>query len=172
MTTTSPTTSGLSLPTSTSGASRLLDRAIRTTADTTPLVARVALGAVMFPHGAQKALGWFGGYGLSGTMGFFTGQMGIPAPFAAAAIAAEFLGAIGLVTGTLSRVAAFGIACVMAVAVLTVHLKAGFFMNWSGAQAGEGFEYHLLAIGLALIVMLKGGGKYSVDGLIGPRLGR
>ncbi len=129
MTTTSPTTSGLSLPTSTSGASRLLDRAIRTTADTTPLVARVALGAVMFPHGAQKALGWFGGYGLSGTMGFFTGQMGIPAPFAAAAIAAEFLGAIGLVTGTLSRVAAFGIACVMAVAVLTVHLKAGFFMN-------------------------------------------
>jgi putative oxidoreductase len=138
----------------------------RTSADLGPLVARVALGAVMFPHGAQKVLGWFGGYGLSGTMGFFTGQMGIPAVFAGLAIAAEFLGAIGLLVGGLARVAAFGVASTMAVAVLMVHAKFGFFMNWFGAQAGEGFEYHILAIALAVVVMLKGAGAYSLDRLV------
>jgi len=94
----------------------LLARITSTGADVGPLVARVALGLAMFPHGAQKALGWFGGYGFSGTMGFFTGQLGIPAVFAALAIAAEFLGAIGLIVGGLSRIAAFGIAATMAVA--------------------------------------------------------
>jgi putative oxidoreductase len=154
------------------GALGLLARVTRTTADAAPLVARVALGAVMFPHGAQKVLGWFGGYGLTGTMGFMTGQLGIAAPIAALAIAAEFLGSIGLVVGALSRIAAFGIASVMAVAVLLVHAKVGFFMNWFGAQAGEGFEYHLLAIGLAVVVMLKGAGAYSLDGALSRRLAR
>jgi len=120
----------------------------------------------MFPHGAQKALGWFGGYGFSGTMGFFTQQMHIPAPLAFLAIAAEFAGAIGLILGAFSRVAAFGIATNMVVAILTVHLANGFFMNWFGAQKGEGFEYHLLAIGLALIVMIYGAGKASIDRVI------
>lgn len=155
---------------SASGGRALLARLTRTTTDWGPTVARVALGAVMFPHGAQKTFGWFGGYGLSGTMSYFTGAMGIPAPFAAAAIAAELLGAIGLVTGTLSRVAALGIAITMAVAALMVHVHNGFFMNWNGAMAGEGFEYHLLAIGLALVVMLRGGGALSVDRLIARRL--
>lgn len=140
-----------------------LSKLTATKADLAPVIARVALGAVMFPHGAQKALGWFGGHGLTGTMGFMTGQMGIPAPFAALAIAAEFLGAIGLVTGTLSRVAAFGIAVTMLVAVVMAHAGNGFFMNWTGTQAGEGFEYHLLAIALAAIVMVKGAGSWSVD---------
>lgn len=134
-----------------------------TKADIAPALARVALGAVIFPHGAQKVLGWFGGYGFTGTMGFMTGKLGIPAPFAVLAIAAEFLGAIGLITGTLSRVAAFGIAMTMLVAAFMVHAGNGFFMNWSGAQAGEGFEYHVLAIALAAIVMVKGGGRWSVD---------
>jgi putative oxidoreductase len=153
-------------------ASSLVSRLAATTDDVAPLVARVALGLVMFPHGAQKALGWFGGYGLEGTMGFFTQKMGIPAPFAALAIAAELLGAIGLVTGLLSRVAAFGIAATMAVAIAMVHLPVGFFMNWTGAQAGEGFEYHLLAIALAVIVMVKGGGRWSLDRLVSSRLGK
>ena len=131
-----------------------------------PLIARVTLRLVMFPHGAQKALGWFGGYGFSGTMGFFTQQMHIPAPLAFLAIAAEFAGAIGLILGAFSRVAAFGIATNMVVAILTVHLANGFFMNWFGAQKGEGFEYHLLAIGLALIVMIYGAGKASIDRVI------
>ncbi len=141
----------------------MLKKLINTPNDTTALVARLTLGVVMFPHGAQKVLGWFGGYGFSGTMGFFTEQMGIPAVFAFLAILAEFAGALGLITGLLSRVAAFGIASVMTVAIFMGHSANGFFMNWYGNQKGEGYEYHLLAIGLALIVMIRGGGKFSVD---------
>src|SRR5437660_12589347 len=135
-----------------------------------PLIARLTLGLIMFPHGAQKALGWFGGYGFSGTMNFFTGQLHIPALLAFLAIAAEFAGSIGLITGFFSRVCAFGIAVVMLVATLTVHASNGFFMNWAGNQKGEGFEYHLLAIGLALVVILSGAGKWSVDRLLAGRL--
>ncbi|HXS69538.1 MAG TPA: DoxX family protein [Candidatus Polarisedimenticolia bacterium] len=131
-----------------------------------PTLARLALGIVFFPHGAQKALGWFGGYGFSGTMHFFTQQMHIPAVFAVLAIAAEFLGSLGLITGFLSRIAALGIAVNMAVAVELVHLKNGFFMNWYGNQKGEGIEYHILVFGLALIVILYGAGKASIDGMM------
>jgi putative oxidoreductase len=134
-----------------------------------PTLARLTLGIVMFPHGAQKALGWFGGYGFSGTMNFFTQQMHIPAMFAVLAIAAEFLGSLGLITGFLTRIAAFGIAVNMVVAVEMVHRANGFFMNWYGNQKGEGFEYHLLTLGVALIVMIYGAGKFSVDGLIAAR---
>jgi len=140
---------------------------VKTNDSFAPVIARLALGIVMFPHGAQKALGWFGGYGFHGTMGFFTDKMHIPAPLAFLAIAAEFAGSIGLILGCLSRVAAFGIASNMVVAIFTVHLANGFFMNWFQApDKGEGFEYHLLAIGLALIVMIYGAGKVSVDRVI------
>ncbi len=139
---------------------------IRTTDDRTAALARLALGLVMFPHGAQKALGWFGGYGIEGTMGFLTGGVGLPAALAATVIAAEFLGALGLIVGLLGRAAAFGIASVMVGAVVTVHAKVGFFMNWSGQQQGEGFEFHLLALALALIVMVRGSGAWSLDRLL------
>jgi putative oxidoreductase len=139
-----------------------------TKAELAPVIARVALGAVMFPHGAQKALGWFGGHGISGTIGFMNGN-GIPTVFAALAIAAEFLGAIGLITGTLSRVAAFGVAMVMIVATFMVHVGNGFFMNWEGTKGGEGFEYHILAVALAAIVMVAGAGKWSVDRAISAK---
>lgn len=129
-----------------------------------PLLARLALGLVMFPHGAQKVLGWFGGYGFKGTMGFFTGTLHIPAIFAVLAIVAEFAGSLGLITGFLSRLSAFGIAATMAVAIFMGHADNGFFMNWNGNQKGEGFEYHLLAIGLALVVLVQGAGKASIDG--------
>jgi putative oxidoreductase len=132
-----------------------------------PLVLRLTLAIVIFPHGAQKVLGWFGGHGLRGTLGFF-GSQGIPLPLALLAIAAEFLGSIGLAVGLLTRVAAFGIACVMVVAVLTVHAKVGFFMNWFGTQKGEGFEFHLLAIGIAVALIIGGAGRWSLDALIGP----
>jgi len=131
-----------------------------------PTLARITLGLVMFPHGAQKVLGWFGGYGFHGSMNFFTEQMHIPTVFAVLAIAAEFLGSLGLITGFLSRIAAFGIAVNMIVAVKMVHAANGFFINWFGNQKGEGYEYHLLAIGLALIVMIYGAGKASVDAAI------
>lgn len=149
-----------------------LTRLLETEADVGPLLARVALGVVIFPHGTQKVLGWFGGPGLSGTMGFMTHQLGIPSVLVALAIAAEFLGSIGLITGALSRVAAFGIAMTMLVATLVVHARNGFFMNWAGTQAGEGFEYHILAIALAVIVIAKGAGSWSIDQRLSAKLSR
>ena len=134
-----------------------------TSDDWTLALLRLVMGSVFFAHGAQKTLGWFGGYGFSGTMGFFTKVMHIPAPFAFLAICAEFLGGIGLILGALSRVAALGIAFEMAVAVLMVHAPNGLFMNWTGQQKGEGFEYHLLAIAIAVVLMARGSGPVSVD---------
>jgi len=125
-------------------------------------IVRLGLGLVMFPHGAQKMLGWFGGAGFSGTMQSFE-HMGIPAPFAFLAIAAEFFGSLGLIFGCLARIAAFGLLCNMIVAVVKVHAAKGFFMNWTGAQKGEGFEYHILAIAIALAIVLRGAGAFSVD---------
>ncbi len=140
-----------------------INRIVQTRDDILPLILRLTLGLVMFPHGAQKLLGWFGGYGFAGTMEFFTSTMGIPVVFAFLAIVAEFFGSLALLSGLLTRIAAFGITCVMAVAVLTTHLQHGFFMNWFGTQKGEGFEFHLLAIGLALALIIRGGGKWSLD---------
>ena len=125
------------------------------------LLLRLLLGAVMFPHGAQKVVGWWGGPGLSATLEAFTG-LGIPLVFAWLAIAAEFLGSLGLIVGLLTRVAAFGVGTVMVVAA-KMHLANGLFMNWTGSQKGEGFEYHLLALGAALVLMIDGGGKASLD---------
>lgn len=127
---------------------------------------RITLALVIFPHGAQKLLGWFGGYGFTGTMGFFTEGLGIPYIFGLLAIAAEFFGAIALATGFLGRIASFGIGMVMVVAAATSHLANGFFMNWGGNQAGEGFEYHLLALGMSIAVMVGGSGALSVDRLL------
>jgi putative oxidoreductase len=137
-----------------------------TDASVVQLVLRLTLAVVIFPHGAQKALGWFGGHGFRGTMGYFT-TSGFPAPLGVLAIVAEFLGPVGLVLGLLTRVAAFGIACVMVAAIFKVHTPNGFFMNWSGNQKGEGFEYHLLAVGIALALILGGGGLWSLDALLG-----
>src|SRR6202047_430345 len=133
----------------------MFHRVANTTNDYGITILRLVLGVVFFAHGAQKMLGWFGGYGFSGTMGFFTHQMGIPAPLAFLAIAAEFFGGLGLIVGFLGRIAAFGILCNMLVAVVMVHGRNGLFMNWAGNQKGEGFEYHLLAIGIALIIVIK-----------------
>lgn len=135
---------------------------IATTNDDTVALARLVLGLVFFMHGAQKALAWFGGYGFHSTMHFFTG-MGIPTLFAFLAISAEFLGGIGLIVGFLSRIAALGIAVNMLVAIFMVHLPNGIFMNWLGNQKGEGYEYHLLAIVLCILIMVKGAGALSVD---------
>jgi putative oxidoreductase len=142
---------------------RLLDRVLATDADWSATVARIVLGVVMFPHGAQKLLGWFGGYGWTGTMGFLTGIVGLPVVVAALVILVESLGTLALVAGLAGRVMAAGVAAVMLGAVATVHLRNGFFMNWTGTQGGEGFEYHLLALALAAVVMISGSGAASVD---------
>ncbi len=144
----------------------MIKKLLETNDDIAGFVLRVLLGVVMLPHGAQKLLGWFGGYGFSGTMGFFTGKMGIPAVFAFLVIISEFFGSLALITGALTRLAAFGVCCVMLVGALMVHLPHGFFMNWAGKQQGEGFEFHILAMAIAVALMIKGGGRWSVDGLL------
>jgi putative oxidoreductase len=141
----------------------VLDRLLATDPDRTLLFQRAVLGAIMLPHGAQKLLGWFGGYGFSGTMGFFTDTMHLPAPLALLVIVAESIGAIGLVLGAGTRLAALGIAAVMLGAIVTTHLPNGLFMNWFGNQQGEGFEFHLLALALALPLVVRGGGLASLD---------
>ena len=141
----------------------MLKKMLSTNNDVAVLILRVMLGIVFFPHGMQKLFGWFGGYGFSGSMGFFTAKLGIPAVFAFLAIMAEGLGSLGLITGLLTRVAAFGIAVNMAVAVYMLHWQNGFFMNWFGNQKGEGFEYHLLVIAIAVVLMMRGGGALSLD---------
>lgn len=127
------------------------------------LILRLAMGIVMFPHGAQKMLGWFGGPGFSGTMQFFTGTAHIPAFFAVLAILAEFLGSIFLILGVLTRLAALAITTNMLVAVSTIHVHNGFFMNWSGQQKGEGMEYFIYAIAVGLTLIITGPGRFSLD---------
>jgi putative oxidoreductase len=126
------------------------------------LVLRLALGVVMFPHGAQKLLGWFGGLGVFGTIELFH-QLGFSTLVAVLVTIGEFLGGLGLLLGFLSRVAAAGIGIIMVGAVLTVNWRNGFFMNWAGKPVREGFEFHILAIGLVVAIMILGGGKWSVD---------
>ena len=124
---------------------------------------RAALGAVMFPHGAQKLLGLFGGQGFNASMKMFETNFHVPVYLALAAILAESVGSVALIAGFFTRLAGLAIAVDMAVAVCLVHWKNGFFMNWMGTQKGEGFEYHILAIAIGLALAIMGGGRWSVD---------
>ncbi len=142
----------------------MLKKLFQTDDDVALLILRVLLGVVFIPHGLQKLMGF------SGVMEMFTTKLGIPAVFAFLAIIAEGLGSWGLVTGLLTRLAAFGIAVNMAVAVYMMHWQNGFFMNWFGNQKGEGFEYHILVIAIALALMIRGGGKWSIDGVIAQKV--
>lgn len=130
------------------------------------LILRVGLGVVMVAHGAQKLLGWFGGNGFEGTMGFFTQKMGLPWLVAFLVIIGESLGSIGLIAGFLTRFTAASFIVIMTGAIATVHWPQGFFMNWFGQQQGEGFEYHLLVIAMSAALVIIGGGKWAVDGII------
>ncbi len=147
----------------------MFKKLLATDDSTVALILRVTLGAIMFAHGAQKAFGWFGGYGFEGTMGFLTGALGLPAAVAAIVIVGELLAALGLIGGLLTRAAAAGTIAIMAGAVAMVHAPNGFFMNWSGKQAGEGYELHLLAAGMAFALVLLGGGKASLDRALARR---
>jgi putative oxidoreductase len=143
----------------------MLNKFFRTEDDSALLVARLALGIVFLPHGLQKLLGLFGGMGFSETMGTFV-QQGMPSIIAFLIIIGESFGSVGLIIGFLSRLGAFGISLIMLGAIFMVHLPNGFFMNWFGTKQGEGFEYHLLALGLGLVVLVGGGGKWSIDRLL------
>jgi putative oxidoreductase len=141
----------------------MIRKLIATDNDAATTILRLVLGVIFFAHGAQKMLGWFGGYGFTGTMGFFTGVMHIPALLAFLAIAAEFFGGLGLIFGFLTRIAAFGIFSNMVVAIAMVHWQFGLFMNWTGAQKGEGYEYHLLVLAITAFLAIRGAGAASVD---------
>jgi putative oxidoreductase len=138
---------------------------LNTDTDWAVTVARVTLGVVFFGHGAQKLLGWFGGSGLKNTLQTMSQHLGLPSALGLAAIAAEFFGGVGLILGVLSRIDAAAIAVTMVVAIGMVHGRHGLFLNWYGNKKGNGYEYHLLAIALALVVMVRGGGAFSMDQL-------
>ena len=119
-------------------------------------VLRLGLAVMLWPHGAQKLLGWFGGYGFEGTMAFMT-QSGIPAPVAFLVIVGEFFAPILLVAGFLTRFAAASVAVIMAGAALIVHLPNGFFADKGG------LEFPLFATFAALSLVFSGAGSGSVD---------
>ncbi len=140
----------------------MLKRLMGTGNDVALTMLRMVLGVVFFAHGAQKMLGWFGGFGFHGTIGAFT-HMGMPAPMAFLIICTEFFAGLGLIVGLLTRIASFGVAGLMIGAIFMVHLPNGFFMNWMGTQKGEGFEFHLLALAMAAALLLRGAGAFSLD---------
>ncbi|HET6349730.1 MAG TPA: DoxX family protein [Candidatus Krumholzibacteria bacterium] len=147
----------------------MLKRFFTTSSSGTLTLLRVVLGVVMMAHGSQKLLGLFGGYGYEGTIGFFHG-MGISTFVGTLVIIGEFFGGLGLVTGFLTRLSAAGVAAVMAGAVYMVHFPNGFFMNWFGQQAGEGYEFHLLVLAMTVMLAVRGGGWASADAWIARHL--
>jgi putative oxidoreductase len=142
---------------------------LKTKDDAGMMIARVLLGVVFFPHGAQKLLGWFGGYGFSGTMDYFTGTMDLPWIISFLVIEIEFFGALALIAGLGTRLMAFAFTVLTLGIIFISHIQYGFFMNWFGAQKGEGIEYFLLVLGLSIPLMINGGGKYSIDKFLAGR---
>jgi putative oxidoreductase len=140
----------------------MFQKLTRTPNDYVLTFTRLLLGIVFFAHGAQKMLGWFGGFGFSGTVGAFT-QAGMPAALALFVIFTEFFGGLSLIFGLFARLGSLGITALMLGAIAMVHIKFGFFMNWYGLQKGEGFEYHLLAIALSILILVRGAGALSID---------
>ncbi len=157
------TSASISTTSPASAPGTFLHALIATDASLAALLLRVTVGAVMLPHGAQKLLGWFGGFGFSGTMGYFTDVLGLPWLLALAIILLESIGAIALIAGLATRVMAAGIGAIMIGAIVTTHAEFGLFMNWFGAQAGEGFEFHLLVLGIVAALIVSGGGRASLD---------
>ena len=143
--------------------SALLTRLLATSDSPTPLILRLSLGGVVLAHGLQKVFGWFDGYGIEGTLGFFT-SIGVPRAIGALVIISDFIGSLALIAGLATRFAAAAAGAVMLGAIALVHASNGFFMNWAGATRGEGYEFHVLAVAMAAALMLSGGGRWSLDG--------
>lgn len=131
--------------------------------DWTGFILRLTVGAIIFPHGAQKMLGWFGGYGFTGTIKYFTDTVHLPWIIGFLVIIIEFFGSLFLLMGIASRIWAILLIFLMVGIIFSSHIDHGFFINWSGNNKGEGYEYHLLVIGLSIAILLNGSGKYSVD---------
>jgi putative oxidoreductase len=129
-------------------------------------IQRIILALVVFPHGAQKLFGWFGGYGFAGTMRFFTETVGLPWVVGLMVILLESVGAVALLIGAATRLVAVCYTVLAISIIFTSHIQNGFFMNWFGNQAGEGFEYFVLWLGISGSLVVSGGGKYAVDNLL------
>ncbi len=142
------------------------EKIFSTNNDWTGLVTRLTIGLIMFPHGAQKVFGWFGGPGFTNEMGFFTDTLHLPWLIAFLVIVTEFLGAVSLIIGFASRFWSIATIILFIGIIFIAHTDNGFFMNWFGNQKGEGYEYHLLVIGLSIATLINGSGKYSVDGTL------
>lgn len=149
----------------------MLKRFFHTSSLLGPFITRIGLGAVILPHGFQKLLGLFGGFGWRATIGFFSSALHIPVPVTVLVILGESLGSLAMILGFMTRFVAASYILIMLGAITLVHLPNGFFMNWFGKQAGEGYEYHILVITMSLALLVAGGGKWSIDGLIAARLG-
>jgi putative oxidoreductase len=146
-----------------------MDMLFGTFASTSLLIVRVVLGVIFFGHGAQKVFGWFGGPGLRGVISYFKQSLGVPAPLTVLAALTECFGGLAMIVGFLVRPAAVGLIVVMLVAIATVHWRNGFFINWSLEPGkGHGFEMNLALIGMALAVLIGGGGAFSIDRMIHP----
>ena len=137
-------------------------------ANWTALIARIGLATVVFPHGAQKLFGWFGGYGFQGTMGYMTTQGGLPYIVALLVILIESIAALMILFGLGTRVAALGIFGLFAIIAIQYHSSFGFFMNWAGTQKGEGLEYFILLLSLSVLLLISGGGRASADAVLAP----
>ena len=146
-----------------------LHKLLKTSNDLTLTLARLLLAAIFFGHGSQKVFGWFGGMGIDGTLDFFQRTMGIPAPLTVMVMFTEMVGAAGMLSGLLGRVAATGLLSIMLIGPFANHLYPRFFMNWSGTRGGEGYEYHLLAIALLVGIIVRGSGALSLDRWITSR---
>lgn len=146
----------------------MFQKLINTQNDFALALARFLLGIVFFAHGAQKVLGWFGGFGFSGTLGMFA-KFGMPAALALFVMFVELFGGLSMIFGLLSRLGGLGITALMLGAIFTIHIHNGFFMNWMGNQKGEGFEFHLLAIALAVLILFHGAGALSLDRLLSAK---
>jgi putative oxidoreductase len=137
--------------------------------DVTLFMTRLIVAVVVSAHGVQKLFGWFGGFGYEGTMSFFTQAIGLPYVFALLIIVAETFGMLALALGLFSRILSAAVIVIMLGAIFTIHRAHGFYMNWSGTQQGEGFEFHIVVIALSLITMLHGAGAYSLDNIFFSR---
>lgn len=146
------------------------NKIFKTNNDWVGFIARLTLGIVVFPHGAQKMLGLFGGFGFNGTMDFFTTQMGLPWLIAFLVIIIEFFGSLSIIAGLATRVWSMAFIGLFIGIIVTTHLEHGFFMNWMGNQQGEGYEYALLVIGVFIALLVNGSGKYAIDKFLYEKL--
>jgi len=146
-----------------------MKKVFQTNSDWAGLFLRLSIGIVIFPHGAQKLLGWFGGYGFNGTMQFFTSTIGLPWIVGFFVIMLEFFGSLLLIAGLGSRILSLAFILLGIGIIFTSHIQYGFFINWFGTQKGEGYEYFLLLVGMSVALLFNGSGKLSADRLLFKR---